>query len=135
MATSPEPVSPPTEEYGGVLAAISRRIVQLHKEYYGKGPERAKTYYQDDVVVVVLRGGFSRVEETLLQAGRADAVIEQRAQFQDAMQGSFRQAITELTGREVQAFMSGSHQDPDVTAEVFLLAPNEVLSDEPTDAV
>ena len=47
---------------GDIRANISRRIVQLHKQFYGRGPEKAKTYYHDDLVIVLLRGGFTRVE-------------------------------------------------------------------------
>ena len=46
----------------------------LHKEFYGKGPTKARTYLQDDVVLVLLRGGYTRVEETLMRDGRMDAV-------------------------------------------------------------
>jgi uncharacterized protein YbcI len=35
---------------------ISRRLVALHKEFYGKGPTNAKTYYHDDAIVVLMRG-------------------------------------------------------------------------------
>jgi Na+-translocating membrane potential-generating system (MpsC) len=74
---------------GGVRGNISRRIVQLHKEFYGKGPTQAKTYYHDDVVVVVMSGGFTRVEETLLREGRGDSVIQQRKDFQEVMVARF----------------------------------------------
>lgn len=103
------------------LANISRRVVQLHKEFYGKGPTKAKTYYQGDLVVVILRGGFTKVEETLLHEGRGDAVITQRMEFQQVMVDRFSEVITEELGRTVVAFMSGSHQEPDVIAEIFLL--------------
>lgn len=105
------------------LANISRRLVGLHKEFYGKGPTKAKTYYNDDLVVVLMRGGFTRVEETLLREGRGDAVIDQRRQFQDVMHERFDAVIQEELGRRVIAFMSGSHQDPDLLAEVFVLEP------------
>jgi len=36
--------------------------------------------------VCVLRGGFSRVEQTLLDGGRGPAVIQQRMDFQVASQ-------------------------------------------------
>jgi hypothetical protein len=52
--------------HGDVLTAISDGMVALLKEFYGRGPTRAKSYYEDDLVVCVLRGGFSRVEQTLL---------------------------------------------------------------------
>lgn len=43
--------------HGDVLTAISDGMVALLKEFYGRGPTRAKSYYQDDLVVCVLRGG------------------------------------------------------------------------------
>jgi uncharacterized protein YbcI len=84
-----------------VRGNISRRIVQLHKEYYGRGPTKAKTYYEDDLVVVLMRGGFTRVEETLLREGRGDSVIQQRMDFQEVMVERFEQVIEEETGRKV----------------------------------
>ena len=50
--------------HGDVLTAVSEGMVALLKEYYGRGPTQAKTYYYDDLVVCVLRGGFTRVEQT-----------------------------------------------------------------------
>lgn len=110
-------------------AEISNRMVQLHKEFYGRGSDRAKTYIHDDTVVVILRGGFTPVEQTLLDGGEGQAVIEQRMKFQEVMRASFTEAIEETTGRKVAAFMSGSHQDPDVISEVFLLEPTDMLED------
>lgn len=57
--------------HGDVLTAIPDGMVALLKEFYGRGPTRAKSYYADDLVVCVLRGGFSRVEETLLEVTSA----------------------------------------------------------------
>ena len=111
------------------LASISRRIVQLHKEFYGKGPTKAKTYYYDDLVVVLMRGGFTRVEETLHQSGRGDSVKQQRADFQQAMREPFKQVVEEETGRKVVAFMSTSHQHPDLLGELFVLEASDVLED------
>jgi len=113
---------------------ISRRIVQLHKEFYGRGPEKAKTYVVGDLVVVLMRGGFTRVEETLLQEGRGDSVIQQRSDFQDVMVDRFSEVIEEETGRKVVAMMSGSHQHPDLLGEIFVLESSDVLVDEPTPA-
>ena len=45
---------------GDILTAISQGMVALLKEFYGRGPTRAKTYFQDDLVVCVLRGGSPR---------------------------------------------------------------------------
>jgi uncharacterized protein YbcI len=102
-------------------ATISRRIVQLHKEFYGRGPTKAKTYIHDDLVVVLMRGGFSKAEETLLQEGRGESVLRQRMDFQDVMTERFIEVIEQETGRKVAAMMSGSHQHPDLLGEMFVL--------------
>jgi uncharacterized protein YbcI len=124
---SPPDVKPIPRKRGDVLTAISDGLVALLKEYYGHGPTRAKSYYEDDLVVCVLRGGFSRVEQTLLEGGRGEAVIHQRMEFQELMRHRFEEVIEGATGREVIGFMSGNQQHPDMMCEVFLLAPTDLV--------
>ena len=102
-------------------------MVALLKEYYGRGPTQAKSYYQDDLVVCILRGGFTRVEETLLEGGRGAAVIEQRMQFQELMRERFEEVVEKATGRRVIGFMSGNQQEPDMMCEVFILDPTDLV--------
>jgi uncharacterized protein YbcI len=134
VMVGPEDASPPDSGHAGgdIRGNISRRMVQLHKEFYGRGPERAKTYLVGDLVVVLMRGGFTRVEETLLREGRGESVIQQRADFQDVMVDRFSKVIEDETGRKVMAMMSGSHQHPDLLAEMFVLESSDVLGDEQT---
>lgn len=115
--------------HGDVLTAISDGMVALLKEYYGRGPTQAKTYYQDDLVVCLLRGGFTRVEQTLLAGGRGHAVIQQRMEFQDVMRDRFAAVIEHATGRRVIGFMSGNQQAPDMICEVFVLTPTDLIED------
>jgi uncharacterized protein YbcI len=115
--------------HGDVLTAISDGMVALLKEFYGRGPTRAKSYYEDDLVVCVLRGGFSRVEQTLLAGGRGQAVIQQRMEFQEVMRERFAKVIEDATGKRVIGFMSGNQQDPDLMCEVFILAPTDLVDD------
>jgi uncharacterized protein YbcI len=127
-------VNPRTVEYkpqnhGDVLTAISDGMVALLKEFYGRGPTRTKSYFEDDLVVCVLRGGFSRVEQTLLEGGRTAAVIQQRMEFQDVMRDRFTGVIEGATGRPVIGFMSGNQQHPDMMCEVFILGPSDLVDD------
>ena len=115
--------------HGDVLTAISDGLVGLLKEFYGHGPTRAKSYYQDDLVVCLLRGGFSRVEQTLLAGGRGQAVIQQRMEFQEVMRERFTGVIEEATDRRVIGFMSGNQQHPDLMCEVFILAPTDLVEE------
>lgn len=112
---------------GDVRTAISDGLVALLKEYYGRGPERTKTYVSDDLVVCLLRGGFTRVEQTLFEGGHGDDVIHQRMAFQNVMRERFEHVVEQATGRKVIGFMSGNQQDPDMICEVFVLASNDVV--------
>jgi uncharacterized protein YbcI len=113
--------------HGDELTAISDGLVALLKEFYGRGPTQAKSYYQDDLVVCLLRGGYTQVEQTLRDGGRGTAVIEQRMQFQELMRERFEAVIEEATGRRVIGFMSGNQQDPDLMCEVFVLDPSDIV--------
>ena len=77
----------------------------------------------------LLRGGFSRVEQTLLEGGRGSSVIQQRMEFQELMRERFEGVIEDATGRQVIGFMSGNQQDPDIMCEVFILAPTDLVDD------
>jgi len=112
---------------GDTRTAISDGMVALLKDYYGVGPSQAKTYYHDDLVVCLMRGGFTRVEQTLFEGGRTAAVIQQRMEFQEVMRDRFAAVIEDATGRQVVGFMSGNQQDPDMICEVFVLAPTELV--------
>jgi uncharacterized protein YbcI len=108
-------------ERGAMLATISNTIVGLYKTFYGKGPTKARSYYLDDMVVCVLRGGLTRAELTLARSGRSDAVTRQRQEFQAAVRDEFVTAIEAIVGRPVTAFMSTTHIDPEVSVEIFML--------------
>jgi uncharacterized protein YbcI len=71
-------------------------------------------------VVCLLRGGFTRVEQTLLAGGRGQAVIQRRIEFQEVMRERFQAVVEHATGRRVIGFMSGSQQDQDMICEVFV---------------
>jgi uncharacterized protein YbcI len=110
-------------EHGAALAAISRRFVGLLKEYYGKGPTEARTYYWGNLLVVLMGGGYSQAEKTLIEEGRGKAVMDLRSELQEVMRGRFKLVIEEELRREVVAFMSTTHHDPDLNAELFVLLP------------
>ncbi len=125
---SPDAEHPDTSTAAGdVRTAISDGLVALLREYYGRGPERTRTYVSDDLVVCLLRGGFTRVEQTLLESGHGGDVIRQRMVFQDVMRHRFEEVVERATGRKVIGFMSGNQQEPDMICEVFVLAPTQLL--------
>src|SRR3954468_1830803 len=107
---------------GEMRAAISKEIVRLQAEYYGKGPTKAKTYIDDDLVVVVLEESFTRAEKTLAERGEGDAIQHIRRRFQQQMADDFTSVVEQATGRRVRVFLSDTDIEHDVSVETFLLA-------------
>jgi uncharacterized protein YbcI len=107
------------------LAAVANEIVRLKAQYYGKGPTEAKAYMNDDVLVVVLRGGLTTVEKTLLDAGDEDLVRRVRLRFQEVMEQNFMDAVQRLTDFKVLTYMSQIVFDPDLCFEFFVVSRDQ----------
>lgn len=107
---------------GGALdAAISNAIVGLIREHVGRGPTKARTIHGGRVVLCVLEETMTKAERTLVSAGEDAFVIRMRSALQSAMRHELTAAVEGLTRRKVVAFMSASHAEPDLAAEVFVL--------------
>jgi uncharacterized protein YbcI len=106
---------------GPILAEVSRRLVQLHKESYGRGPTKARSFISEDVLVCMLEGGFLPVERTLRDHGHAELVTNSREAMQDVLREQFVTTIEEVTGRRVVAFMSATDEQNELSTEVFVL--------------
>ena len=118
-----------TESAGSVRNAVSNAMVALKKRYYGKGPENARTYLNDNYVFCVLEGGLTRNEQTLLEAGQEDLVRNFRLAFQEAMTKPTTEAIGQITGRRVLSYHSQIVFDPTHGFEIFVLdAPPACLN-------
>ena len=117
--------SPDHSEAGPRAAAISNAMVQLLHEYTGRGPTRARTTLDDDLIVCVLADTLTASERRLVSGGEERLVLEQRSTFQRLMRDDAVGAIEGITGRKVAAFMSNNHIDPDVAVETFVLAPHD----------
>lgn len=121
MSATPEQQAEERRRLDPLRRELTRGISEILKEFYGKGPDLGRSYINDDTVLVLMHGGYTRVEDTLLQAGRGEEVIAQRTAFQEVIRPRFVAEVERVTGRKVIAFMSGSHQDPDFQAEIFVL--------------
>jgi uncharacterized protein YbcI len=108
---------------GGQRAAISNAIVALFKEFYGKGPTAAKTYFNDDWIFVVLDNGLTRSEETLVEHGELALVRQFRLRFQEVMTDRITAAVADITHRRVLTYHSQLLFDPPRGVEMFLMAP------------
>jgi uncharacterized protein YbcI len=108
---------------GRVEAAISTAMVKLLHGLTGRGPPRARTTVGEDVVLCVLSATLTKGERTLADHERVTTVLRGRQEYQDIMSVEAIAVVEGLTGRTVSAFMSANHIDPDLAAEIFVLAP------------
>jgi uncharacterized protein YbcI len=104
-----------------VRAEISNAMVGLMKDFYGKGPTKAKTFLNDNYVFCVMEGGLTRNEETLIQRGHEDLVRNYRLRFQEAMEEPTVEAIQRITGRNVIGYHSQIVFNPERAFEIFVL--------------
>ncbi len=103
-----------------LLSRISTEMVRMQKEYYGRGPVKAKSYMLDDLLVTVMHGGMTTAERTMLDHGRSDAVRAFRQEWENEMGDLLIARVEELTGRKVATYQSQVMFDPDTIVELFL---------------
>jgi uncharacterized protein YbcI len=113
---------------GAIVATISREIVGIYAEYFGRGPTKAKTLWREEIITVILENAFTRAERVLVDGGRFDQVRLNRQAFQDQVEPLFRETIERVTGRQVVTSLSQINRDG-VAAEVFVLSPYRRSSD------
>jgi len=118
----------PTSERSGenavesVKAEISREMVRLYKELFGRGPTRTRTEFAGpDIVICTLENSFTPAERSLAEMGEHQRLRDTRMYFQSATHDRFTEIIERLTRRTVRAFISGVDTSQDVCAEVFYL--------------
>jgi uncharacterized protein YbcI len=106
---------------GSPASAISNLVVRLMSDYTGRGPTKARTYMNDNLITVLLQDTLTKGERSLVRNGKEDLVLSTRLAFQMTMREDLQTGLERITGRTVRAFMSSNHMDPDVAVEVFVL--------------
>jgi uncharacterized protein YbcI len=107
---------------GEQLAGATNGIVRLFREYYGRGPTKAKSYLLDDrILVCVLEDTMTTVERTLVDQGHGHKVRDVRLTFQEAMAEEFIRTVTDALGRPVLSYHSQLTLEPDIGFEFFVL--------------
>jgi uncharacterized protein YbcI len=120
-AMSDGPSAPRPELSGGdLLARLSDDMVRAKKQFFGKGPEQAKSYMFDDLLIVVMRGGLTTAEQTMLRFGRQGMVRQFRQLFEDEMTDVLTGLVEQATGRTDVNYQSQIMFDPDIIVEMFV---------------
>lgn len=114
----------PQEQGGSLRTALANAMVGMKKQLYGRGPTAAKAWILDDYVLVVMEGGLTRNEETLLADGKEGLVRSYRLSFQETVADTVMAAVAEILGRAVLTYHSQIVFHPPRTFEIFVLEPD-----------
>jgi uncharacterized protein YbcI len=108
-----------------VSADISREMVRLYKNQFGRGPTKVRTHWAgDDMIIVVLENTLTPAERNMVLMGEHQRIRDIRNFFQYATVRESCEPVEHLTGRKVRSFLSGIDTEVDGLAiETFLLHP------------
>jgi uncharacterized protein YbcI len=107
-----------------VVASISRAMVQIYKEQFGRGPTKARTDFAGpDIVICTLENSLTPAERRLAELGEHQRLRETRLYFQHVTKEQFCAVIERHLDRRVRAFISGLDTERDVSSEIFYLWP------------
>ena len=110
---------------GELLSHLSNEMVRAKKRFFGKGPERAKSYLFDDILIVIMRGGLTTAEQTMKSFGQYDMIRGFRQLFENEMTDYLEGLVEQATGRKVVTYQSQVLFDPDIIVEIFVFAGGE----------
>lgn len=114
-------VDHPTPSSTRVRKDIADAVVASLREVTGRGPVGTRVMTSAESVVVFLENSLSAGERELIKAGYQAEVLALRSAYQQTMRAELNRRITAILGREITAFMSTNHVEPDIAVEIFVL--------------
>lgn len=122
--------APPTEAqpsgdgHYSELAEISRAMVAVYKDLFGRGPVKARTSWAgEDTLICVLEESLTLAEKNLRDLDEHQRLRDMRVFFQYSALEDFVEPIERITGRTVRSFISGVDTVEDTSVETFILYP------------
>src|SRR3954471_3654333 len=90
-----------------ILMEVSREMVLLYKEQFGRGPTKARTHWAGpDAMATFLEDTLTAAERNLAKMGEHERLRDMRMYFQYATIERFCEAVERITGRKIRSFQS-----------------------------
>ncbi len=87
---------------GQCEAKFTRAMVKFEKEYLGRGPMEARTFFLNDMIVVRLRGILTPAEIKLAEDREGQALVkETRRQLHESSRALLEGIVHDVVGCEV----------------------------------
>ena len=87
-----------------IVQAVNQAIIKFEKEFLGRGPLEVKTYIEDDMILVRLKGVLTDAELQLVKNAdgqRGSLVKEMRQRLIEIGRPLLDQVMKDITGMEV----------------------------------
>ena len=121
------------DRQGLELQEVTNAMVQLYKELFGRGPTKARSSYAGpNTLVATIENSLTAAERNMIELDEHQRVREVRMFFQHASERDFVEAVEQITGRKVRAFVSGVDTAQDVSSEVFYFEPIPTAATSPS---
>ncbi len=123
MASTESPAGQ-ARRHGDPLAQVCGEVAAVFRRAWGRGPVRTTAYWAGpNILLVLLENGHTDAEKTLRAAGHIQELLGGRHVLQMVVEDDLKASVQRLLGREVEATLSATRLDPDLSAEIFLLGP------------
>jgi uncharacterized protein YbcI len=108
----------------GELAQICGEVAAVFRRAWGRGPAKATAHWAGpNMLVVLLANGHTDAERSMRAAGHIQELLGGRRLLQGIIEQDLRAGVERILGRTVETMLSATRLDPDLSAEIFLLAP------------
>src|SRR5215210_9139973 len=108
-----------TQRTAGPLNAVSRALVALHKEQFGRGPTGVRSHFAGpDALICIFQDALLPAERAMVEMGEAQRVRESRLWFQVATSQRFIDAVEEIVERKVFSFASATDPERGTVMEI-----------------
>ena len=118
------PDSQPTAYPNGDLAQICGEVAAVFRRAWGRGPAKTTAHWAGpNMLVVLLVNGHTDAEKTMRAAGHIQELLGGRRLLHGMIEPDLKASVERILGRTVETTLSATRLDPDLSAEIFVLAP------------
>lgn len=90
---------------GEAEAEISQAVIKFEKEYLGRGPLEARTFFISDMILIRLRGVLTTGDLKLAETREGQALLkETRRQLFESSIATFEELVAQITGCKLVSF-------------------------------
>jgi uncharacterized protein YbcI len=122
MTVSSDQVTRPRDQ----LASLCGEVAATFRRTWGRGPVKTTAHWAGpNMLVLLLENGHTDAEKAMRAAGHIQQLLGGRQLLQRIVEDELTTTVERIIGRHVQTMLSATRLDPDLSAEIFLLAPND----------